>query len=499
MQAMIRRTWAVAASAGLAWLLAAPAAAGTTYFNVADGSWTNPASWSAGVPAITNSAAIGSAAGGVKLATCRIGAADTCATTNLLVGSGSATTGRLWQADGLISVETTTAIGDGGYGEVVMTSGTFSNKGAIRLGTTSGSGSSGQLTMTNDAVLYAGNQVTIGYLGGCPGIWRMDGGTATINLASGSWSLQVAGNTGCTGQLVMTSGNLSCQYASANVGIASGQNSTGLFVLAGGTFSNAGTIYVGGYSTSGGGNGEMRVTGGTWIQSSSSKVYVGRDSNNVGRLTIDGAAVTNSGQLMLAQNNRTAQGFMKVQNGAQWYQQGNFFLPDKGSSALMISNGVFNVGPGTATIGLASDTPAGVVQLFGTQRVFRVNTLALYGSGAITNHLVSYAGGLDIANTASTALSVTNLPDRIRLMYDANPVAVGSYWGLRWAGNHTNDLVAYTNSSSPRLSWDTSALHPMYQNKVAIYTNYEAGTLYTYVGIAVAQLPPPLGTLVLFR
>jgi hypothetical protein len=193
--------------------------------------------------------------------------------------------------------------------------------------------------------------------------------------------------------------------------------------------------------------------------------------------------VTNAGRLIVCQQNAFAKGRMWMNNGASWLTTGNAFVGSYGDGLLTVSNASFQTLANLA-VGVNGATATGRVEIAGTQRVCRVGTLTVGVAGAngafgyITNHIARYAGGVDITNTAPTALTISTNGSRIHLSFEENPRAIGDFWGLRWLGDHRAELAAFTNGTPPRLTWDDSALIPYYQGKVGIYTNVG----YTYVG-----------------
>jgi hypothetical protein len=120
------------------------------------------------------------------------------------------------------------------------------------------------------------------------------------------------------------------------------------------------------------------------------------------------------------------------------------------------SNGCGRVIVSNATLWCANDITVengsgatrGCLELLGTQRWVRCSRFVVGDAGYVTNRVRRFAGGIDITNTVSTALTITT-PGRIHLSFEDNPAIPGDFWGLRWAGtNGYARLVAYTNSGA---------------------------------------------------
>ena len=80
-------------------------------------------------------------------------------------------------------------------------------------------------------------------------------------------------------------------------------------------------------------------------------------------------------------------------------------------------------------------------------------------------------------------LVITN-GGKVHLSFEEDPVGMGDFWGLRWAGNnHAAALAALTNANA--LTWNVSALYHSYQG-VGIYTNATD----TFVGVYVEKIVP---------
>jgi hypothetical protein len=172
-----------------------------------------------------------------------------------------------------------------------------------------------------------------------------------------------------------------------------------------------------------------------------------------------------------------------------------------------VTGGVLNVS-GNVTIGYADSRivnvtlpaiPASAANLsVGTTTTSAKGTLNMTGtvfsvSGAVT------VDGPTVANKGRILTTVTNAPAGLDLGASAtltvnqglvnivfkDPVeSVPVYWGLRWAGNHTNELK--TLQSASKLTWDASAVvNPRVNLPVGIFVDNNV----TYVGATMRMYP----------
>jgi len=196
--------------------------------------------------------------------------------------------------------------------------------------------------------------------------------------------------------------------------------------------------------------GSITNTGGTWVQIGT--LGVGVTASGTGLVSVANTVQTN------------ISGAVTVGGGAM---VGNRY------GSVTVSNATF--GGGTAMTVLTN----GFVELTGTGSVLRCSTFTCRG-GSLTNHVRKVAGGLDI--TGAT-LVITN-GGKVHLSFEEDPVGMGDFWGLRWAGNnHAAALAALTNANA--LTWNVSALYHSYQG-VGIYTNATD----TFVGVYVEKIVP---------
>jgi T5SS/PEP-CTERM-associated repeat protein len=272
----------------------------------------------------------------------------------------------------------------------------------------------------------------MGVLAGNVSVLDLKGGTTTISCGDHQNLWGIGFVSGATGIVNVTGGNHTWSSGSAE-GCSLGFNAgaVGKMTLAGGSLTVNSIFYVGRS-----GSGEMRVTGGTW--------------NPAAGLSIGSYAAGSTGMVSVANcvSATNITGAVTVGGGTTG---GNRY------GSVTVSNATF--GGGTAVSVLTN----GFVELTGTGSVFLCNTFTCRG-GTVTNYVQGMAGGVDVTNSANTALVVTN-GARMHLVFGDVPATQGDFWGLRWAGNnHAGQLQGMTNSG---LSWDDTAL----VGNVKIYTN----------------------------
>jgi hypothetical protein len=144
---------------------------------------------------------------------------------------------------------------------------------------------------------------------------------------------------------------------------------------------------------------------------------------------------------------------------------------------VVISNATFGVG---AALTVRTN---GFVELTGSGSKFQCSTFTCRG-GWVTNRVSLYSGGVDVTNTATTALAITN-GGRMHLVFEAGPNSLGEFWGLRWAGNQKTRVDAIVADGA--LTWEDSAVG----GGVKVFTN----VTHTMVGYVVDQM----GTTFRFR
>ena len=151
-----------------------------------------------------------------------------------------------------------------------------------------------------------------------------------------------------------------------------------------------------------------------------------------------------------------------------------------GDPAANQMKGYVYLPPGTVNAGSAivcnagvQPTSAGVqavLELNGT--TFSVATALTVGcKGRVTANLAGTSSGLDLASAATLTVADGGV---INVVF-AEPADTGTYWGLRWAGDHSGELQDLADTG--KLTWDDTALPA----PAAIFTDAE----YTYVGAAL--------------
>ncbi len=157
----------------------------------------------------------------------------------------------------------------------------------------------GEARVNGGALVYSGANaqgsanISLGYNTGSNGVMRVLPGADL----TGTGAFLIGGATGSAAALYMTGGTVARTPADnqSNFGVGVGQNSYGYFNVSGGTLSNV-RFQLGGTQDPKVGVGIGRVTGGTL--SFSSWILIGRQTNSVGVLTLDGGIFNhvNAGQ-----------------------------------------------------------------------------------------------------------------------------------------------------------------------------------------------------------
>jgi hypothetical protein len=279
-------------------------------------------------------------------------------------------------------------------------------------------------------------------------------------------------------------------------------NGTGRYVHQSGSFrvGNAGTA-----------KGTLVVAGGGRFESATNTPFT-LPSNGSGSLIVtNGGTVLLNNDFRVSHNTPGVTGLVFIATGGMISNAStsanNSFGREAYSSLCKttVSNGAFCAeGPVAVASKTNSVFPAAIVELDGTQRVFRIGstgTLTVGSSGGtdrqgiITNHVRGVAGGVEILNTNATALAVY-AGSKIHLAFDENPTQTGDFWGLRWAGtNGYARLVNYTNSGLIAVA--NNLTPPFNTNAIAVYK--AADNSYTYIGFYAAVSGNVNGTIILVR
>jgi hypothetical protein len=427
-------------------------------FKVASGDWTNAASWNGGVPTASGQANIGYPSPGVGICTAYIHSADSAVCRNLSLG-------------GTTAGNSGTLVIEGGVLSVVGNSSSILGASANCTGIVIQTGGTVAVTNSGSVGFIIGNVSSYGS-------WTVSGGVFT-NATSGTTYVGEQG----TGRLIVNGTGLYVQKSSAfRLGSGSAAGKGTLVVADGGRFESAtnGTIF----SVPSSGSGSIIVTnGGTMVIND--LLNLGIVANMTGTLFVASGGVFSNGLV-----SATA-----IKIGAS---------STNATAMVSISNGSFHA-EGTVTVESKTNSvfPAAIVELDGTQRVFRIGSAGALAvgtaadrQGIISNHVRRLAGGVDIANTSGTALSVFS-GSRIHLAFDENPTQTGDFWGLRWAGtNGYAQLVGYTNNS--RITVANNLTPPFNTNAITVYR--AADNSYTYIGFhATVAATVSSGTVVMLR
>jgi hypothetical protein len=429
-------------------------------FKVASGDWTNAASWNGGVPTASGQANIGYPSPGVGICTAYIHSADSAVCRNLSLGGTTAgNSGTLVIEGGALSVagnsSSTLGASANCTGIVIQTGGTV---------TVTNSGTVGFYVGYNDASSY--------------GSWTISGGVFT-NATSG---IAYVGDRG-TGRLIVNgTGRYVHQSSAFRLGNGAATANGTLVVADGGRFESATNATT--FSVPSSGSGSIIVTNGGTM-AINDVLNLGSAANMTGTLFVASGGVFSNGLV-----SSTA-----IRIGA---------LSSSARAMASISNGSFHA-EGTVTVASTTNSvfPAAIVELDGTQRVFRIGSAGALAvgtaadrQGIISNHVRRLAGGVDVENTSGTALSVFS-GSRIHLAFDENPTQTGDFWGLRWAGtNGYAQLVGYTNNS--RITVANNLTAPFNTNAITVYR--AADNSYTYIGFhATVSATVSSGTVVMMR
>ena len=239
--------------------------------------------------------------------------------------------------------------------------------------------------------------------------------------------------------------------------------SSRLIITNGGIISGVGSFYVGFHA--GGDNGIALIDGAGSVYSNSDTFSFGRlGSSNL--LTVSSGGKLYSAATWLgaqfAGSGATANRINITGSNSLWQSSGNVIVCIAGN----INNGV------TLSTG-------------GTLKV--IGNLTINTNGYVTNYVSQLSGGLDLTNTTLT------VNGKLSLIFNP-PAQSGFYWGLRWAGNHTNELITLRNSG--KLLIDDTSMSWYYRNKVGI--TYDLTN--TYIGMTTDYYQPdPVGSLLTIR
>lgn len=420
--------------------------------------WTNGMgaanSWdTAGVPTAADNVYIGSSSGQNPLTTCYVGRvnADIAVATNITVGASA-----------------------GCRGELIINSGSL-NFGGVSLASYIGRVNSiGVVQQTGGSVLHSGSAVFHFAEGtNSSGDWLMTGGTFTN---SSSVDMKI-GNGGKGTMLISGQGTRFARTGAGGFSIPAAAGYGSITVANGGAFeynnAGAGVLSI---AYIGGGYGALVITNGGTVSiggaNGAQAFRLAALANSTGLLYIASGGV-------FSNSNPGASGLMDIGRSVT------------ASANVVISNGTFHSEGNVKVIaGNATTDPGAMITLYGTQRVWRIGASAtnIFGNsttrfGYLTNHVIRLAGGVDILNTDSGALSII-APSKIHLSFEELPTTSCNFWGFRWAG--TNGYATLTNYFAKGLiTWSTNAAGG-FTSPVTVYrTNDEFSVTNTYIGMVV--------------
>ncbi|MEI8164796.1 MAG: glycine-rich domain-containing protein [Chloroflexales bacterium] len=434
----------------------------------------------------------------------------------LAVGNGASGNASISGSSGGLAIGTASAAGTlrVGYGPAVI--GTLSLSGPVRVGTsaqrgaievgmqTANSDTAGTVTQTSGtfSALLSSLQVGVG-IGvdrNATGILDLSAvGNGTLDVLStftvgseGRWNSADTKRLALGTNWTIRIGGGPSQRATVSVGYANGW-AMGNGIVTAGSGGGSLTVYASditiGYNPHifNGGIGSVDFSGITGpVLIDSPTVTVGND---------DGANVNASGLLSLSGTTNLTFNVGSLNVGAS------------------VASGALLLGAGTGTVTTAAIGGNGgngsYLRTHGT-KLGVTTSFTVSSYGLVENTIGRTPAGLDLGSGATLTVNSTLAAGRgLKLVFTNNPVGVrytalaaeatGVHWGLRWAGNHTNELMALTNGTA-KLGWDQTGLKGSFTNPACIFYDAGLGTAerpfdMTYVGFYTAMGPPVVTTL----
>jgi T5SS/PEP-CTERM-associated repeat protein len=317
----------------------------------------------------------------------------------LYLGYFAGATGTVWLTGGQLTVTNyPTYIGGNGVGQMTVSNGTLQAY-SVYVGVFGGS--QGTLTIAGGTNRFSWYLV-VGYNSGATGTVWLTGGQLTVTngptfignygvgqmtVSNSTWlakDVSVGNNAGSQGTLTIAGGTNSL---AGNLQIGYNPNATGTVLLTGGQLVATNTDTYIGRS----GVGQMTVSNGTWL---AKDVYVGELANSQGTLNIGGGTNTISSSLTIG-NATTATGRVFVTGGQLTVTSGTTRVGFGGNGQMQISGGTtylrdVNVGQyGTLTVA------GGTLRLSGTLGV---------GAGAGGGKAQLTGGNIVVESTATLRL-----------------------------------------------------------------------------------------------
>jgi len=292
---------------------------GQTVFGTADGSWTNAALWSGGLPHAGTNAYIGKPGGVI----CTVNAGTAAIAESLYVARGKSS--------------------GAAAGTLVINAG-------------------GRLDLAGMSASY------IGYRSGCTGIVNVAGGILNCGSSSSAAELRIGRLSGCYGIINVTAG------AVTNVGFVLRRGEINL--SGNGLIVPAATFHIGGAV---GAAGTVNQTGGI-LDGNGRNLTVG-DDGTLGVYSISGGVATNIGTVRIG--NLSGTGLLEIGDNALFQKSsGSFYIADDPDSigTVMQSGGTNDLGGGKLMIG---DEGAGSYYLSGGICSNVDNVILGHKSGAV--------------------------------------------------------------------------------------------------------------------
>ena len=364
-----------------------------------------------------------------------------------------------------------------GTGTIMRTTGA----GAIYLGV---GGPNNKLTIDNGAVFDNGSGQST-FIGWNPG----DNDNSALVSGSGSvWSngYLYMGWTGGGGNSVTLTNGGTMATAGGTIGHTVSSNSTVRVTGGGSVWRNSGVLLVGNASA---GNQLAITSSGAVYNTSGTMGNSAGGSNNAVRVAGAGSIWSNSTTLVVGNVSWNNQ--MTIANGGKVYNTSGTIGSSSGADSNTVrvsgSGSVWRT-TGTLTVNTTGRTGNGLILSTGGVAAVSGN-VAVGTGGYITNFVAGTAGGLDMASASTLTLN-----GKMGIVFAGAPTQLGPYWGLRWAGDHTNTLKALTNTVLTIT--DGPDLPARWRNKAAIY--YDGATTATYIGFNVTTIPGA-GTILIIR
>lgn len=349
-------------------------------------------------------------------------------------------------------------------------------------------------------------------VGGVPGlgVLNIQGGSLTLGGSASSFGNSVAGATGIVNQ------SAGVVVSAGTVSIGGFNNGYGSWTISGGVWSNTSSanpcLMLG---ASANGYGELIINGGRYVGTAgAAQTRVGNlagcsalisisnggffesaagmslpQAAAKGEVRITGGGVMTISNAFTLANAAGSTGLLYIASGGAFSNlsaaANTIGAPVDSSVNVVVSNGTFYAAGNFTIQSVGTVYPRALVVLDGTNRHFITGPSAFLTvggssprSGAITNNVRKYSGGVSILNPTNTALGVLS-GSKIHLVFSQSPVESGDFWGLRWVG--TNGYATLnTLVTSSRITWTNTLPPPFNTNTISVYKADDDS--YTYIG-----------------